>query len=82
MMCVCVCVCVCVTDNQLIHRSSEDGLLLLSPSDNTTEELISPLEWTELGQILGSPIENVILSHDRTIAMLVTNIEKVCYIND
>ena len=65
------------SDNLLIHHSSEDGLILVDPSDNTTKELISSSEWAELVQELGSPINDVILSYDRQIAMLVTNKEKV-----
>lgn len=61
----------------LIHQSSESGLTLINPADNTPEVLISPEQWAELVKELGSPIANVILSHDRQWAMLVTNVEKV-----
>ena len=66
-----------VTDNQLLHQSSENGVLLYDPSSNTTTVIISSTEWTELGQKLGSEIIGVVLSHDRQMAMLVTNREKV-----
>ena len=73
--------CVCA-DNRLLHQSSKEGVLLVSPSDNnSTEVLISSKEWAELGEILGSPIESVVLSGDRKMAMLVTNVEKVCFLD-
>lgn len=77
------CVCVCIisdakfADNLLIHRSSESNLTLFNPSNDSTEELISSSEWAELVEKLGSPISNVLLSHDRKKAMLVTHVEKV-----
>lgn len=64
-------------DNLMIHQSSESGLTLINPADNTPEVLISPEQWAELVKELGSPIANVILSHDRQWAMIVTNVEKV-----
>jgi dipeptidyl aminopeptidase/acylaminoacyl peptidase len=64
-------------DNQLLHQSSEDGVLLIDPSSNTTTVLISSTEWTELGRKLGSKLSSVVLSADRQMALLVTNREQV-----
>ena len=66
-------------DNQLLHQSSEDGVLLIDPSSNTTTVLISSTEWTELGRELGSKLSSVVLSADRQMALLVTNREQVCH---
>ena len=65
------------SDNLLVDQSSKDALILVDPSESTTKELISSSEWAELEQKLGSPISNIILSHDREMTMLVTNIEHV-----
>ena len=68
---------ICVADNLLIHRSSESGLTLINPADNTSKVLISSAKWAELVKELGGSITDVILSRDQQWAMLVTNVEKV-----
>ena len=69
--------CSLAADNHLLHQSSEDGVLLIDPSNNNTTVLISPTEWTELGRKLGSELGSVLLSADRQMVLLVTNREQV-----
>ena len=63
-------------DDKLLHASSERGLTLFDPSDGSTSVLISISEWEELENELG-PIADVMVSHDRGWAMIVTNKESV-----
>ena len=76
-MCVCVYSYVSIADNLLLHQSIKSGVILINPLKNTTEVLISSSEWMNLSMELGSTISSVVMSRDREMAMLVTDVEKV-----